>query len=485
MKDNEQEQTPLFDALKNHIDRNVIPFHVPGHKYGNGLREFKKYIGTKAMSMDVNGMDDLDYANNPKGVIYESEKLLAKAFGADNAFFLVNGTTGGVQTMIMSICKPNDKIIIPRNAHRSVFSGMILSGAMPIYVYPEINEKIDSVTNVSFENYKKAIEKNPEAKAVFIINPTYYGMTTDLQKVVEFAHEKNMIVMVDEAHGTHMHFNDKFPISAMDANADICAASMHKTAGSLTQSSILLVKGDRVNKSRVREILNLMQTTSASYLLMSSLDVARKQLATSGKTLLNKTLKLAKDARKQINEIEGLYAFGKEIIDKNGCYEFDETKLVVNCSKLNITGYELEKILREEYNIQIEMSDFSNILAIVSLGDTKENLDSLVNALKDISQKSYILTDKIKYNNKTCKLQHILSPRYAFFSPKKIVNLNESEGKICGGMVMVYPPGIPIICTGEQITQEVIDYLEEIRKQECEIQGAYNPKENTICIIDN
>jgi arginine decarboxylase len=470
----DQKKTPLFDAVKKYVDSNVIPFHVPGHKHGRGIKELADYIGERVLQMDANGMEDLDYVNSPTGVIFEAQKLMSQAFSAEEAFFLVNGTTAGVQTMMMCACRPGDKIIIPRNAHKSTIGGIILSGAIPVYVQPEINERLGIAMGVTEESVKKAIKENPHSKAIFAINPTYYGVTSNLKSIVRIARRHEMAVLVDEAHGAHMSFHDDFPLTAMEVGADMSAASLHKTAGSMTQSSVLLLRSNIISSDKVKEVLGLSYTTSASYILMCSLDVARKQLATRGSEMLEQTLNLARWARNEINKIEGLYAFGKELVGTPGCFDFDETKLGINVRGLGYTGYQMEAKLRRDYNIQIELSDLYNILAIVSIGDRKEDIEALVNALKDIASK----TEVVEYKNATIIPQNpkmIVSPRDAFYSPKKAVPLEESAGEISGEIVMAYPPGIPVICMGERITKDVIDYIRILKEEKCELQGTADP----------
>ena len=478
----DQKKTPLFDAIKKYVDDKVIQFHVPGHKQGVGLSELREYIGEKALQMDANGMEDLDYANNPTGVILEAEKLTAQAFGAQNAYFLVNGTTAGVQTMILSACEPGDKIIIPRIAHKSTIGGIILSGAIPIYIQPEINEELGIAMGITEENLKKTIKEHPHAKAVLIINPSYYGVACDLKAVVRIAHRHEMAVLVDEAHGAHMSFHDDFPLTAMEVGADMSAVSMHKTAGSMTQSSVLLLRSNLISPEKVKETLNLTYTTSASYLLMSSLDIARKQLATKGSDILEKTLLLSRWAREEINKIEGLYAFGKELIGTPGCFDFDETKLGICVKGLGYTGYQMESKLRKEYNIQFELSDLYNILGIISVGDTNENIENLINALKDISSKN-----KKKEFTDLPLIPHspkmIVSPRDAFYSLKKRVSLDMSEGEISGEMIMAYPPGIPVICMGERITKEIIDFIKILKKEKCQLQGTADPYVDFVRVL--
>lgn len=478
----DQNRTPLFDAVKKYVEDKVIQFHVPGHKQGRGLPELAEYIGYRALQMDANGMEDLDYINNPTGVIAEAEKLCAEAFGAEYAYFLVNGTTSGVQAMIMSVCSPGDKIIIPRNAHKSVIGGIILSGAVPVYIQPEINTELGIAMGVSAEKVKAAIKEHPDAKAVFVINPTYYGAVSDLKSIVNIAHAYGMAVLVDEAHGAHMYFHDDFPLTAMEAGADMSAASMHKTAGSMTQSSVLLLNSKTIMPSTVRQVLNLTYTSSGSYLLMCSLDVARKQLATRGRELLSRTLELARETRHQLNRIEGIYAFGKELKGTPGCFDFDETKLGINIAALGYTGYQMETKLRREYNIQIELADLYNILAIMSIADREEDLKALVKALTKIahkcSRKGLKNSTRIPYHP-----EMVVSPREAFYSPKKVIRLEDAAGEIAGENIMAYPPGIPVVCMGERITRDIVEYLKVLKNENCELQGTSDPNVEYIRVL--
>lgn len=477
-----QNATPLFDALKTHIEETVIPFHVPGHKQGRGLRELTDYLGERTMQMDLNGMPDLDFINQPSGVIMEAQKLFAYAFEADEAFFLVNGTTSGVQAMIMSVCKPGNEIIIPRNAHKSTIGGLILSGAMPVYLEPECNNQLGIAMGVSLERVYQAIKEHPHAKAVFLINPTYYGFTSDLRAIVKAAHAHNMAVLVDEAHGAHMSFHSEFPLDAMAAGADMSALSMHKTAGSLTQSSVLLLQGSLVPCSRVKQVLNLSYTSSASYLLMCSLDVARRQMAIRGKELLEKNIQMVRRARERINQIPGFYAFGRELTGSPGCFDFDESKLGINVRRLNYSGYQIENMLRNDYRIQVEMSDINNILAITSIGDDRESFNALIGALHNIAFCNQLM-DYREAPPVPAFGKMIVSPRDAFYAPKKALKLEAAVGEIAGEMIMAYPPGIPLVCMGERITIDIIDYIELLKKEKCELQGTADRYLNYIQVL--
>ncbi|WP_297633334.1 aminotransferase class I/II-fold pyridoxal phosphate-dependent enzyme [uncultured Clostridium sp.] len=453
-----QSKAPIYEALKWYKNQRIVPFDVPGHKQGRGNKELQQFLGEDCLSVDVNSMKPLDNLCHPTSVIKEAEELAAKAFGADNAFFMVNGTTSAVQAMIMSVCKEGDKIIMPRNVHRSAINSLILIGANPIYINPGIHGKLGISLGMSLKDIEKAIKENPDAKAVFVNNPTYYGICSDLKEIVKLAHRHGMYVLADEAHGTHFYFDERLPVSAMEAGADMAAVSIHKTGGSLTQSSMLLMKNNRVNPHYVRTIINLTQTTSGSYLLLSSLDIARRNLALHGKEIFEEVVSIAEYARTEINKIEGYYAFSKEIVNGDNIYDFDVTKLTVNTLDIGLAGIEAYDILRDDYGIQIELGDIGNILSIISVGDTRYNIERLVSALSEI--KRIHTKDKKgifdhEYINPIVKK----SPKEAFYAIKESIDLEKCEGRISGEFVMCYPPGIPILAPGELITKESIECI--------------------------
>jgi arginine decarboxylase len=483
MTEKEQNRAPLFEALKDYHSRNVIPFDVPGHKHGVGLPELAGYVGKKVLEIDVNSMECLDNICNPIGVIKEAEELAARAYGAEKAFFLVNGTTSGVQAMIMAACRPGEKIILPRNAHKSAIAGMILSGAVPIYIQPEINEELGIAMGMTVESVLRTMEEHPDAKAVFVIHPTYYGAVSDLAAIVEAAHGYGMAVLADEAHGAHFNFHPNLPASAMELGADASASSTHKTGGSLTQSSLLLMRSGILDPSYMKTTLNLTQTTSASYLLMTSIDVARKQLATRGKDILGRLLEIVRDAKAQLNEIDGLYAFGSELVGSPGVFDFDDTKLGVNVRELGLSGYDAEKLLRKEYNIQVELADMYNILAITAVGDTEESIGALVAAIKDLAKHHRNGDVREITRGMLTNPEIVVSPRDAYYSSKKPVKLEESIGCVSGESIMAYPPGIPLVTPGEMITREIVEYAKMLKAEKCMLQGTQDPYVDTILVL--
>ncbi len=477
-----QSKAPVLEAMKEHLLNRVVPFDVPGHKGGRGNTELTDFLGKSCLKADVNSMKPLDNLCHPVSVIREAQELAAEAFGAEHAFFIVNGTTGSVQTMIMTACKAGEKIIMPRNVHRSAINALVVNGAVPVYVNPGTNKELGIPLGMSVENVKQAIEANPDAKAVLINNPTYYGVCSDLKAIVELAHEHNMLALVDEAHGTHFYFGEDMPISAMAAGADMAAVSMHKTGGSLTQSSILLC-GPHINGDYVRQVINLTQTTSGSYLLISSLDIARKNLALNGREIFRKTVQFAEYARNEINKLGGYYAFGKELCDNDAFYDFDKTKLSVHTRDIGLAGIEVYDILRDDYGIQIEFGDIGNILAIISAGDRALEIERLISSLSEI-KRLYSRDKSGMFDHEYINPEVITAPQKAFYSKKRSIPINESSGMVCGEFVMCYPPGIPILAPGEKITDEIINYINYAKEKGCFMTGTQDMKIENINIVE-
>jgi arginine decarboxylase len=468
-----QYETPLFSGLLAHAKKNPIQFHIPGHKKGVGADpEFREFIGENALSIDLINIAPLDDLHQPKGIIKQAQDLAAEAFGADRTFFSVQGTSGAIMTMVMAVCGPGDKIIVPRNVHKSVMSAIIFSGATPIFIHPEIDTNLGISHGMTTESVARALKAHPDAKGVLVINPTYFGISADLKAIVEVAHSHNVPVLVDEAHGVHIHFHDELPPSAMQAGADLAATSVHKLGGSMTQSSILNMKGNLVSPKRVQTILSMLTTTSTSYLLLASLDVARKRLATEGKSLIEKSIILAQSIRKRINEIEHLYCVGEEILESDAAHEYDPTKLIISVKDLGISGSDVEVWLREKYNIEVEMSDLYNILCIITPGDTEYEGDMLVKALTELSAERHGKTEKRKAQVMLPEIPLLaLSPRDAFYAETELVPFDESEGRIIAEFIMVYPPGIPIFIPGEIITKENLLYIKTNMEAGLPVQG--------------
>ncbi len=477
----DQNRAPVFEALNRLKTMRIVPFDVPGHKRGRGNPELSAFLGPRCLDVDVNSMKPLDNLCHPVSVIKEAEELCAEAFGAAHAFFMVGGTTSSVQSMILSAVKAGDKIILPRNVHRSVINALILSGAVPVYVNPETNSRLGISLGMKVDGVRHAIEQHPDAKAVVVNNPTYYGVCSDIRSIVELAHKHNMLVLADEAHGTHFYFGKDMPAAAIRAGADIAAVSMHKSGGSLTQSSLLLT-GPNVNSDYVRQIINLTQTTSGSYLLMSSLDISRRNLALHGERIFDRIQSLVSYARDEINGIGDYYAYADDIINGDSVFDFDRTKLSIHTLDTGLAGIEVYDILRDDYDIQTEFGDMGNLLAYVSVGDREKDIERLISALAEIRRRykrdktGMLETEYISPSVRE-------TPQRAFYADKEQIPIERSEGRVCSEFVMCYPPGIPILAPGELITKQIIDYIAYAKEKGCTLLGTEDIETRLINVI--
>ena len=477
-----QDRAPLLEALEHMKATRLVPFDVPGHKRGRGNKELAEFLGQDCLDVDVNSMKMLDNLCHPTSVIRDAENLAADAFGATNSFFMVGGTTSAVQAMILATVRPGEKIIMPRNVHRSAINALILCGAIPIYINPQVDERLGISLGMKVSEVKDAIEKNPDAKAILVNNPTYYGICSDIESITKLAHEHGMKLLADEAHGTHFYFSDKLPKSAMSVGADMAAVSVHKSGGSLTQSSLLLT-GENIDKGYVHQIINLTQTTSGSYLLMSSLDVSRRNLVLNGKKIFDKVIDLVEYARDEINSLGGWYAYSRELVNGDSVFDFDITKLSIFTRSIGLAGIEVYDILRDDYDIQMEFGDIANILAYVSVGDREKDIERLVSALADIKRNCS------KDPSKLLKTEYIdpivdASPKDAFYSNKKSLPIDETVGKTAAEFLMCYPPGIPILAPGERVTKEILEYIHYAKRKGCQMTGPADMSIKNLQVIE-
>ncbi len=478
------ERAPLFEKILNYSQKYMARFHIPGHRQGAGLPPQLQNMAPELAKMDLTEVSGLDDLHSPEGVIAEAQSLAACLYGADNTYFLVNGTSCGLQALVLSAAGEGDRILVPRNAHSSVLGGLIFSGAVPEYLQPKIIPYFEIASGIPAGDVAHRISTKNKYKAVLAIHPTYYGTVGDLTGLVQASHQVDMPVIVDEAHGTHLYFQAQTPCGALKCGADCVVQSVHKTGGSFTQSSWLHLKGDRINKKRLKDSLRLVQTTSPSYLLMASLDAARLQLMVHGKQIMQRTLELAVEARKSISQIKGTVLLGEEHTG-TGFVGIDPTRLVISVKGLGLTGYKVKQILSSRYGVEVEMADINNVVAIISLGTTPNDVHLLVKALHD-------LYDRERHNAGKGQVSMVLppvpplklSPRQAWMTGTRSVKINEVSGQISGEMVCVYPPGIPVLYPGEEITAEIMDYLQAVRKMKLHCQGPQDPELNYIRVLD-
>lgn len=480
-----QMRAPLFEGLLEHAAHHPLAFHIPGHKSGRGMDDaFREMIGERALALDLINIAPLDDLHAPHGMIREAERLAAEAFGADHAFFSVQGTSTAIMAMILATTGPGEKIIVPRNVHKSVLSAIVFAGALPIFIYPEMDRTFGISHGISYTSLERALMLHPDARAVLLINPTYFGVSCHLHTYVELSHAYGVPVLVDEAHGAHLYFHPDLPSSAMEAGADVAAVSMHKLGGSMTQSSLLLQQGKRVSAQRLQAFMSMLQTTSTSYLLLASLDTARRQMATRGKELLSRTIALSQRLKNAIRTIPGLSVLDDSVLAYDSAYALDPTKITVQVAGLGISGYEAEQYLREHARIEVELSDLYNVLFLITPADDETSIDRLIDSLTDLSaafQKNgaYAPTDILLPDMPALAM----SPRDAFYADVERIPLSGSAGRVMAEFIMVYPPGIPILMPGEIITQDNIDYIEANVAQGLPVQGPEDATLATIKVI--
>ena len=476
---------PILKSLIEYRDEGVVSFHMPGHKKGDIYKKAgMEFLNGDLLALDTTEVPGIDNLHCPESSILAAQKLAAEAFGAEHSFFLVNGTTSGIYSMIMAAANPGDKIIIPRNCHRSVYGAVILGRLVPVYIDPEMDAELGIAMGIKPETVEYILEKHSDAKAVVITSPTYYGVCSDIRRIAEIVHEKGMLLLVDEAHGSHLSFNERLPMSALEAGADMTAQSIHKTLPAMTQSSMLHVKSTRVDIEKLKLFLQLTQTTSPSHILLASLDTARYIMQELGHELLEDAIAWSNQARNKINSIDGLYCLGFDRVGIYGISDLDPTRITVNFSAAGMSGTRAEAILRKDFKIQVEMADLYNIVALTTIGNHQADYERLVDALRGIAKTTGSIRAEVKTIGAYIKPPELsILPWEALYCEKEHVEASESIGRVCGEMIIPYPPGIPILMPGEMITREAYEYLKLCVQQRIKINGAYDNKLETVCVI--
>lgn len=450
----------LNKAVMSYIRKKPIRFHMPGHK-GKGIPVEKRgfFINENIHKWDVTEIYGLDNLHEPSGPIKYSQERLAKLYGADLSFFLVNGASSGIEAILMSCLRPNQKIILPRTCHKSIVYGIIMSGALPVYIIPEWDENLKTYTQVSLEKVKKAFCKNPGITAALFVNPTYLGFCPDIRLARKITNKYKSILLVDEAHGPHFAFSHKLPKSAGQINADAWVQSPHKMLCSLTQSAWMHMKGCMIDPERLRQSINLVTTTSPSYILMASLDRTREIMEKRGKQLVEKALSMSESTRRKINAHTPFYCIGSEVKGDAFIHDIDLSRLVVNVSCAGYTGFEVERLLRKKFNISAEYADNSNICFLVTFCNSPKEMKKLVYALSKFKKKKVLRQPSLHF---TRLPQKALSPREAFFSDGEWVLLKYCTGRIVQKPIVVYPPGVPCLMPGEIIEEEHIEMVQQL-----------------------
>lgn len=465
----------IVDKLEQLRDEDIISFHVPGHKMGKIFDKLGyNNILEKIYTLDTTEIEGTDNLHNAKEVIKQSQERAARVFNSDKTIYLVNGSTCGIQAAIMSTCPPKSKIIVNRDCHQSVINSCILGDITPVYIDSEICRETNILKGVNYSKAKEIIDNNLDAKAMILTYPTYYGETYNLRDICNYAHDKDMIVIVDEAHGAHLELSDRLPKSAINLGADIVIQSTHKTLPSFTQSSMVHIKGNRVDYNKLLSILRIIESSSPSYLFMSSLELAVDIYEKHGKELMESLLNNIDKFKDKFKSNHDVYIYN----------EMDKTKIFISLKNIGMTGYELDEILRSEYKIQCELSNHYGVLLICTIGNEEEDFICLETALKDILNK-YKNKGSIEDTDYPVSIPKMkLTPREAFYKEKKRVKLKDSIGKISGEYIIPYPPGISLISPGEIISEEIITYIHQGIKNGMIVSGIKDTNLEFIDIIE-
>ncbi|XVF19085.1 hypothetical protein REPUB_Repub11eG0079800 [Reevesia pubescens] len=483
---------PLVSALKTSADQNAASFHFPGHNRGRAAPpSLVQLIGLKPFIHDLPDLPELDNLFSPEGPILEAQKQAAKLFGSLETWFLVGGTTCGIQAAILATCSPGEYLILPRNSHISAISAMVLSGAIPKYVIPEYDCHWDIAGGVTLSQVEKAIKElqmeGQKLAAVFITSPTYHGICSNLTDISKLCHFYGIPVIVDEAHGAHLGFHHKLPCSALQQGADLAVQSTHKVLCSLTQSSMLHMSGNIVDRERISRCLQTLQSTSPSYLLLASLDAARAQLSEKPETIFNSTMDLAIEAKNLIRNIPGISVLGTPGFSKFPV--IDPLRLTFGFWQLGLSGFEADEILYRDHGVVSELVGTRSITLAINLGTCRDHIKRLASGIKNISAAS-LSFQTIKEKADSCgsapftDITMCLNPREAFFASKRKVAFGESLGRICGELICPYPPGIPVMIPGEIITKRALDYLLLVKNKGAIISGASDPLLSSLVVCD-
>ena len=473
---------PLIEAMLKYKEENIYPFHTPGHKGGRGMESKLRNELGESVKVDVSLMSELDDIHEPETYIKEAQALAAQTYGSDACFWAVNGTSQAIHAMLMTVLKPGEKVLLPRNAHRSVAGGLILGGIEATFMQPDYCEAFGINFQVQPQAVEAALEKDASIKAVLLTSPNYYGVAADVEAIAKICHERNVVLLVDEAHGPHLGFSDLLPKSALQCGADACAQSTHKILGAMTQCSMLHVQGQRLDVTRAADVMSVLTTTSPNYLLMASLDVARAQLQVRGKEMAEDAVLAANKLRAVCSKYTGL-----KLLSEADCggLKLDLTKVTVNFAEWGYTGIEAGDLFRKA-GIAVELVDAQNVLFLVTYADVTSDYEAALAKIDTVLENMEV--------NKRDKAQAVearnvpattmaMPLREVFYGEKEALPLEESVGKICGEQVSFYPPGIPVLLPGEIITEEIIAYCKMMKDLGLPVSGPADGSLKTIRVV--
>ena len=475
---------PLLQAMEAYRRAGVYPMHTPAHKGGRGADpDLKDLLGDRALAADVSLMAELDDIHHPSGCLRDAETMATELYGADRCFFGDNGTSGVIHGMLLGALRPGDRILVPRNSHKSVLGGLILAGLQPVYLLPAWDDTWRLALQITPRQVEEALDRDPSIKAVFLTTPNYFGLAADTEAIAGIAHAHGALLLVDEAHGPHLGFSDALPPSAMACGADAAAQSTHKITGALTQCSLLQVSYRRIRPERMEAAMSTVTTTSPNYLLMGSLDAARAQLAAKGRAMAEASLAAAAVLRRALRSVPGLPVLEDELVGKGGVRAVDGGKVTILTSPLGLTGMEAADLLRAA-GIAVELADEDHVLFLVTYADANDEFAAVSAVIRDTLQAGRKTGRQLEPAKpyRTLPVQRML-PREAFFASRQAVPFEAAAGRICGESISFYPPGIPLIMPGEEIDSSLIRYCRQMQARKLNVSGPRDSLLQTIEVI--
>ena len=474
----------LYKALENYSKSDYYPFHMPGHK-----RNKAAVNGNFPIETDITEIEGFDNLHHPEGILKKAQDTVAKIYGTKESYYSVNGSTAALLSAVSAAVPKGGRILVARNCHKAVYHAIYLRNLVPSYIYPQVDEKWWINGGISPDKVERILAENPECSAVLITSPSYDGVVSDVKRIAEIVHEHGIPLIVDEAHGAHFHFSNYFPVSAVELGADLVIQSLHKTLPSMTQTAVLHNCSERVDSNLIRRFMGIYQSSSPSYILMASMDACMEKMSSDGNEMFREFTKILEKTRRRLSECKYIRLVSPEI-GTAGVFDYDRSKLLFSTRYASMTGSELAQILLEKYHIQVEMETEHYVLALAAVGDSEEGFERLCQAIEEIDQEE---AQKKKEKREAeepkagrtayTSLSQFMSITEAMESESEIRKLEESVGRISAEFGYLYPPGIPLIVPGEQITGQFIRNMRIYMEEGLYLQGLEDYTNETIRVV--
>jgi arginine/lysine/ornithine decarboxylase len=483
----DHDEAPVLDALEEYHRRKHTPFTPPGHKQGRGADpRVRAVLGEDVFRNDVLASSGLDDRSSSGQVVQRTQQLMADAVGAEHAFFSTCGSSLSVKSAMLAVAGRHGRILVGRDAHKSVISGLVLSGLQPTWVHPSYDEDLHLAHPPSPDAVERALERDPDVAGVLITSPTPYGTCADIGALAGVCHRRGLPLLVDEAWGAHLPFHRDLPTWAMDAGADLCVVSIHKMGAGLEQGSVFHLQGDLIDPAFLSACQDMLATTSTNVLVYAAMDGWRRQMVQHGERLLSDALELAHDVRGRIATVPGLHVLHDELIGAEASHDLDPLKVIIDVSDLAVSGYQAADWLRANHSVDVGLSDHRRIEAQLSIADDASTARLLLAALQDLTRAAIDLPQPPQVElpaSGDLEREAVVLPREAFFSRTEDVAPDKAVGRICAEQITPYPPGIPVLLPGERIDAEVVDYLRSGLRAGMVLPDPTDPELGTIRVM--